>query len=120
MEVGLTFEAERYPSLALVAAANQPERVYKVRTRRGMAAAIEALRSRREAHVIVLWTGSLRPLAVLVNRQAVVAGDHQPLAIRTIREAVDMDENDRGLRVRPVSGPTCDEQRHHDLPRPFE
>src|SRR5678815_5099058 len=85
-----------------------------------MAAAIETLRSCREAHVIVLRTGSPRPLAVLVNRQAVVTGDHQPLAIRTIREAVYMDENDRGLRVRSMSGPTRNEQRHRDLPRPFE
>src|SRR3979490_2859499 len=49
-------------------------------TRRRMAAAVEVLPRRREAHVVVLRSGRLRPFSVFVHRETVMARDHQPFS----------------------------------------
>ena len=70
------------------------------RARRRMAAAIDVIGGRGEPHVVVLGPGRLGPFAVLVHRKAVVARDHQPLAVHAVREAVHVNERDRTLRRR--------------------
>src|SRR5882672_5131422 len=100
VEIALAFEAELLPCLAAVAAAQEPERIDQARTGRRMAAAVETFPGRREAHVIVLRSGRLRPFPAFVHRETVMARDHQPFSVGAVGEAVHMHERDLrcGLR----------------------
>src|SRR5258707_13110655 len=59
-----------------------------------MAAAIEIFPGRREAHVVVLRPGRLRPFAVFVHSETVMARDHEALAVRAVSQAVNVHERD--------------------------
>src|SRR5204862_2454704 len=82
------FEAELVPALAAILAAQEAERVDETGTGRRVTAAVEMLRGRCEAHVVVLRPGRFRPFAVVVNREAKVAGNHEPLAVAAVRESM--------------------------------
>src|SRR5258706_16346870 len=59
-----------------------------------MAAAIETFPGRREAHVIVLRSGRLRPFSAFVHCETVMARDHQPFSVLAVGEPVNMHERD--------------------------
>src|SRR6267143_1447001 len=88
MKVAFALQAQLVPRLAAVAAANQAEWVDQTGPWRRVAAAVDAVRGGGKAHVVVLRTRCLGPLAIFVHRESVVARDHQPLAIGAVREAV--------------------------------
>src|SRR5438046_1540512 len=100
MKVAFALQPQLVPRLGTVAAAQKTERVHEPRARRRMAAAIDVISGRGEPHVVVLGPGRLGPFAVLVDRKAVVARAHQPLAVHAVREAVHVHEHDRTLRRR--------------------
>src|SRR5256885_10696618 len=96
VEISLAFETELLPRLAAVAAAQKPEGIDEPGARRRMAAAIEISSGRREAHVVVLGSGRLGPVAVFVHSKTMMARDHQALAVGAVSQAVNVHE--RGLR----------------------
>src|SRR5207237_9156923 len=95
MKVAFALQPQLVPRLGAVAAAQKTERVHEPSARRRMAAAVDVIGGRGEPHVIVLGAGRLGTFAVLVDRKAVVARDHQQLAVRAIREALKMHDYDR-------------------------
>src|SRR5882762_11636938 len=88
VEIALAFETELLPCLAAVAAAQEPERIDEPRSGCRMAAAVEISSGRREAHVVVLRPGRLRPFAVFVHSETMMARDHQALAVGAVSQAV--------------------------------
>jgi hypothetical protein len=99
MEIRLALHAELVPRPAAVAAADDPERIHEAGARRRMTAAVEVFRGRDKAHVIVLRSRRLGPLAVLVDGEAMMARDHQALSVGAIGKPVHVMERD-GLRRR--------------------
>ena len=92
VEIAFAFQAELVPGLAAVLAAQEAERVHQPGARGRMPAAVDVFHRRRETHVVMLRTRRLGPFAVLVDREAVVTGDDEPLAVRAVGEPVDVSE----------------------------
>src|SRR5919197_179093 len=71
-----------------------------------MAAAVNMLRGRRETHVVVLRPRRLRPFAVHVNGEPVMAREYETLAVGAVGESMHVHERDFGMRG------ASDEQEH--------
>src|SRR5262249_21683833 len=74
VEIALAFEPELVPARAAVLAAQQAEGIHQSGAGGRVAAAVDVLRSSREPYVVVRRSRRLRPFAVFINGESVMAG----------------------------------------------
>ena len=100
MKIGLAFETELGPCLAVVVAADQTKWVLKSGFGRRMPTAVERLLGRGEPHVVVLRTGCFRPAPCAIDCEPLMAWNHELLAIGAEGKAMHVHERNAGLRAR--------------------
>src|SRR5690606_32543723 len=78
-----------------VLALDEAERIRQSGARRWMAAAVQRIARRREAHVVVRRAWSLGPAPLAEDSKAMMAWNEELLTIRAVGQAVNMGQRDR-------------------------